>query len=218
MAPLPWAMSDLGPQTSDFPRWGLFGGAFDPPHVGHLIVAETLREALGLDRVVWMVAARPPHKQDRAVTPFAHRLAMVQAAIAGNPAFEASDLEARLYAATGQPSYTVETLRALHAAHPGVRWALLMGEDQYAAFDTWRAPDEIARLADLVVYRRTGATAAPEVQARFPARIVEAGRVDMSSTEIRARAAAGRSLRHLVPEAVRAYVAAHALYRMRDGK
>jgi nicotinate-nucleotide adenylyltransferase len=205
-------MSDLGPRTSDLPRWGLFGGAFDPPHVGHLVVAETLREALGLDRVVWMVAARPPHKQDRAVTPFAHRLAMVQAAIAGNPAFEASDLEARLLAATGQPSYTVETLRALHAAHPGVQWALLMGEDQYAAFETWRAPEEIARLADLVVYRRTGATAATDVQARFPARIVEAGRVDVSSTEIRARAAAGRSVRYLVPEAVRAYVAAHGLY------
>ncbi|HYE57118.1 MAG TPA: nicotinate-nucleotide adenylyltransferase, partial [Rhodothermales bacterium] len=203
-------MSSVRPRPAPLaPRWGLFGGAFDPPHLGHLIVAETIREVLGLERVVWMVAARPPHKLGRAVTDFEQRLAMVQAAIAGNPGFEVSDLEAQRFEATGQPSYTVDTLRALHAAQPDVRWALLMGEDQYAAFATWRDPNEITRMADLVVYRRTGATAAPEVQAHFAARIVEAGRVDVSSTELRARVREGRSLRYLVPEAVRAYVEAH---------
>lgn len=195
------------------PFIGLFGGAFDPPHLGHLVVAETLREALGLTRVVWMPTARPPHKDARAITPFAHRLEMVRRAIAGNPAFEASDLEALRLAATGQPSYTVETLRALHALHPGTRWALLMGEDQYAAFGTWRAPEEIARLADLVVYRRTGAAPIADLQARFPARVAEAGRVDVSSSELRARVREGRSLRYLVAEAVCAYVAEQGLYR-----
>ncbi len=195
------------------PRYGLFGGAFNPPHVGHLIVAEALREALGLARVVWMPTARPPHKSGAGLAPFEVRLKMVQQAIAGNPDFEASTLEADRLAATGAPSYTVDTLRALHAAHPGVRWALLMGEDQYAAFGSWREPDRIARLADLVVYHRSGASASAEVQARFPARFIAAGRVDVSATEIRARVAAGRSIRYLVPEAVRAEVAASGRYR-----
>ena len=191
---------------------GLFGGSFNPPHLGHLVVAETLLEAFGLDRVVWMVAAKPPHKVGADLAPPGDRLALVRLAIAGNPAFEASDLELRRAAETGAPSYTVDTLRALHAAHPGTRWALLIGEDSYAGFPTWREPDAIASLADLVVFRRSGAGPLPD-PGRFPARFAGAGRIDVSATELRARFREGRSVRYLVPDAVAEYVRAHGLYR-----
>lgn len=194
------------PRPSITMHFGLFGGTFDPPHLGHLIVAETLREHCELDRVVWMVAASPPHKQDRVSTPADDRLALVRAAIAGNSHFEASDLELR----RNGPSYTVDTLRALHARQPGVRWSLLVGGDSFATFDTWREPDEIARLAEIVVYHRSGY--ALPLDTDVPARFVEAGRVDISSTEIRTRLQAGRSVRYLVPEAVRTEIGARRLY------
>lgn len=187
-------------------HFGFFGGTFDPPHIGHLIVAEALREQFALDRVVWMVAAAPPHKLDRAVTPADDRLALVRAAIAGNPHFEVSDLELR----RGGPSYTVDTLRALHKRHPDVRWSLLIGGDSFADFASWREPEEIARLAEIVVYHRSGFDL--PLETAFPARFVEAGRVDVSSTEIRARLRAGQSARYLVPDAVRVEIASRRLY------
>lgn len=187
---------------------GLFGGTFDPPHIGHLLVAERVREQFGLDGVVWMVARVPPHKQAQTVTPAADRIALVEAAIRGNPHFEASDLELR----RDGPSYTVDTLRALHAARPGVRWSLLIGADSLAGFASWREPGEIARLADLIVYTRAG-HAAPPFPAGATVHACEAGRIDVSSTEIRARLRAGRSARYLVPEAVLDEVATRGLYR-----
>ena len=192
---------------------GLFGGSFDPPHVGHLVVAETLREAFALDRVVWMPAARPPHKPGHTLAPAADRLAMVRLAVAGNAAFEVSDLELRRADETGVPSYTVDTLRALHAAYPGAAWSLLIGEDSLATFGSWREPAEIARLARLVVYRRAGAGAASAGPFAHDARFADAGPLDVSSTDLRARLRAGRSVRYLVPDAVGAYASAHGLYR-----
>lgn len=191
---------------------GLFGGSFNPPHLGHLVVAEALREACGLDRVIWMVAAQPPHKVGAELAPPEDRLEMTHRAIAGNPHFVVSDLEVRRASEQGGPSYTVDTLRQLTAALPDVRWSLLVGEDSLAAFHTWREPQEILQLAGLVVYRRSGANgeAAP---LRDAARLVEAGRIDVSSTELRARVREGRSTRYLLPDAVADYVAARGLYR-----
>ncbi len=186
-------------------RLGLFGGSFNPPHLGHLVVAEALRETCGLDRVVWMPAARPPHKPgaDADLAPPEARLALVRAAIAGNAAFEASDLELRRAESTGAPSYTVETLRALTGAYPGAAWHLLLGEDSYAGLASWREPDEIARLARLVVYRRAGSPPTDAAHAeRFPALHAEAGRIDVSASEIRQRLRDRRSVRYLVPEPV----------------
>ncbi len=187
---------------------GLFGGTFDPPHIGHLIVAEVLREAFRLDKVLWMVAATPPHKQDRRVTDAESRLALVEAAIAGNPHFEASRLELDREG----PSYTVDTLRRLHGLYPEAKWSLLVGADSLAGFPSWREPAEIARLADLVVYQRAGHPA-PSVLGGMAVRFADAGRVDVSSSEIRARLAAGRSVRYLVPEAVLRRIEAGGLYR-----
>jgi len=193
-------------------RIGLFGGTFDPPHLGHLALAEWARARLGLERVVFMPAGRPPHKRGRPLTAAAHRLAMTRLAARGNAAFAVSDLEARRRG----PSFTVDTLRALRARHPGARLYLLMGADSLADFPTWREPGAIARLATLVVAARP-LGARPEPRTGPTARVVMLDNpvLAISSSALRARARAGRSLRYLVPDAVAAYVARHRLYRGR---
>ena len=197
---------------------GLFGGSFNPPHVGHLAAAQACAEGAGLEVVVWMPAATPPHKVgDRSLAPAAARLAMVRAAVAGNDRFRVSDLELRR-GADGRPSFTVDTLRALRAggggvAPAGAEWALLLGGDSLAGFARWRAPREILALARLVVYRRPGADLGGVpgwVLDRTT--LVDGPALDLSSTEVRERLAAGRSARYLVPDAVRAVAAEHGLY------
>jgi len=206
------------------PRIGLFGGTFDPPHLGHLVLAEWARVRLRLDRVVFMPAGTPPHKLGRRLSPAAHRLAMTRLAVRGNPAFSVSDFEAR----HAGPSFTVDTLRHLRAREPRARLFLLMGGDSLADFPGWHAPAEIARLATLVVATRPGpATTAGGSRAhagrRLPRQASPRARVvlldnpalDISSSALRARARAGRPLRYLVPDAVAVYVARHRLYRGR---
>ena len=190
---------------------GVFGGSFNPPHVGHLAVAEACAEAAGLDRVLWVPAATPPHKRgDPALAPPETRLTMVRAAIAGNGRFEASDVEI----ARGSVSYTVDTLRQL--ADGGADLALVLGGDSLRGFPSWREPDEIARLARLVVYRRPGdGVDAGSLTDRLADRVelVDGPLLDVSSTELRARIAAGRTVRYLVPDAVRGVIEAEGLYR-----
>lgn len=191
-------------------RLGLFGGSFNPPHVGHLAVAEACAEALRLDRVLWMPAATPPHKQgDRALASAADRLALVEAAIRGNGRFEASDLEI----ARGDVSYTVDTLRHLGRAAPEADLHLIVGGDSLAGFPTWRDPREILRLARLVAYARPGADLG-DVPGWVVdgATLVEGPLLDLSSTALRARLGAGQTVRYLVPDAVRAEIEARGLY------
>jgi nicotinate-nucleotide adenylyltransferase len=191
-------------------RIGVFGGTFDPPHVGHLALAEWAREALRLDRVIFMPAARPPHKRHRRLTPAADRVTMTRLAVRGNRAFAVSALEVRR---TG-PSYTVDTLRALQRAHPRAALYLLIGEDSLGEFHSWHAPDEILRLARLAVAGRPGARAARTRPRTAPGRIVWLRNpgLQVSSSGIRARARAGRSVRYFVPDAVARYIAARGLY------
>lgn len=188
---------------------GLFGGTFDPPHIGHLIVAETIRAQFALSRVVWMPAAIPPHKAHRDLTPAAIRLALVRTAIADNPFFEASDLELRREG----PSYTVDTLRHLHAHYPDARLSLLIGGDSLAGFAQWREPGEIARLAGLLVYGRQGAAPDAALPPGADVRFAEGGHVDVSSSHIRARLHTGETVRYLVPDAVLHEIARRGLYR-----
>ena len=191
---------------------GLFGGSFNPPHVGHLAVAAACAEAAGLEAVVWMPAATPPHKLgDASLAPAEARLAMVRAAVAGDPAFRVSDLELRR-GADGAPSFTVDTLRALRAQTDD-EWALVVGGDSLAGFAGWRAPREIVELARLVAYRRPGADLG-DVPGWVMDRttLVDGPALDLSSTELRARLAAGRSVRYLVPDAALAVAAARGLY------
>jgi nicotinate-nucleotide adenylyltransferase len=208
-------------------RIGLFGGTFDPPHAGHLALAEWARERLRLDEVVFMPAGRPPHKRGRRVSPAADRLAMTRRAVRGFPAFRVSSHEAR----RAGPSFTVDTLRALRRQHPGARLFLLMGADSLDEFHTWRDPAGIAALATLVVAARPGERAPARAAhgRRTPAPRPVPGRrgapaaarvvwldnpgLAISSSMLRRRAAAGRTLRVLVPDAVSAYVRRRRLYR-----
>lgn len=189
----------------------LFGGSFNPPHLAHLAVAEAIADALELAEVCWMPAATSPHKlDDPTVIAAEHRLAMTRLAVEGNPRFAVSDLEIR----RGGASYTVDTLRHLHTEWPEGDLYLILGGDSLAGFATWREPEAILNLARLLVYRRPGSDAA-EVPRWVLDRttFVDTPALDLSSTVIRARIAAGETVRYLVPDAVRAYIGTHGLYR-----
>ena len=183
-------------------RIGIFGGSFDPIHHGHLILARAAREELGLDRILFIPAHVSPHKTGTKPATAQDRLSMVQLAIEGEPGFEASDLELH----RPPPSYTVETLCELAAQRPDDEFTLLIGADNVAKFDTWREPDKIRRLARIAVLERTGS----EVPHDWPAvrRVI-----DISSTDIRVRVAAGRSIRYLTPDSVCDYIISQGLYR-----
>lgn len=190
---------------------GIFGGTFDPPHVGHLIAAQDALETLTLDRVLFIPARLPPHKQNDNVTDAAVRLQMIRAATAANPSFEVSDVELNR---TG-PSFTVDTLRELRKARPGDDFFLLLGVDQVTEFPTWREPDQVLALARLIMLARGGieeAAAGDIVHQTVPVT-----RVDVSSTLVRQRVGAGQSVRYLVPEAVERIIAAERLYSSRSG-
>ena len=183
-------------------RTGILGGSFDPIHHGHLILARAAKEELGLDRIVFVPANKSPHKTETRPATEEDRWAMVNLAIRGEEGFEASDIELRRPA----PSYTVDTLQEFEARYPGNEFTLLIGADNVATFETWREPDEIRRLARIAVLDRAGSAAAhdwPVVQRL----------VDISSTDIRSRVAAGRSIRYLTPDAVCDYIHGHRLYR-----
>lgn len=195
-------------------RLGLFGGTFDPIHLGHLILAEACREACALDRVWFVVTATPPHKRgDR--TEIAHRLEMARIAISGHPAFEVSEIEAH----SPEPTYTYQTLERLTAERPDDSFSFLIGADSLADLPTWRNPARIAELATIVVVNRPGAAPItgrdiPNLgpHAR-PLEFVTIPNIGISSTEIRDRASRGRSIRYLVPRGVEVYLQQHNLYR-----
>ena len=204
-------------------RIGVYGGSFDPVHLGHLLAAECCREQAGLDRVVFVPAAVPPHKRDRTLAPAEDRLAMLRLATGGHDAFAVSTVELD----RGGVSWTVDTLAALAAAEPGVELRLILGPDALADLPTWREPGRILTLAEPLAVERDSLDDVASLAANRPladllgaerlARLV-AGRVRMPAigiraSGIRARVAEGRSIRHLVPRAVEAYIAAHGLYR-----
>jgi nicotinate-nucleotide adenylyltransferase len=188
-------------------RLGVFGGTFDPPHLGHLAAASEAATALSLSRVLWIPAAEHPFKRGSVSAPPEARLEMVRAAIAGDERFEACDLELRREG----PSYTVTTLRELHARHPGAELFFLTGADNLRELHKWREPDEVVRLARLVVVSRRGEGVPAELE--LPATAVPVTRIDISSTDLRRRIAAGETVRYLVPDAVRAVIGRLGLYR-----
>jgi nicotinate-nucleotide adenylyltransferase len=189
---------------------GLFGGSFNPPHLAHLVVAEIARDQFGLEEVWWIPNATPPHKSDRGLAAVEDRLAMTRRAIDGNPSFRLCDIEVR----RSGVSYTVETVRALQEQHPDTAFGLLLGSDSLDHFADWHRPDEIADRVPLVVYKRPGVTEeVPEPRFANHVRFVSAPVMEISGTEIRARRRAGRSIRYLVPVAVRDYIREHGLYQ-----
>jgi nicotinate-nucleotide adenylyltransferase len=193
---------------------GILGGTFDPIHHGHLVIAEEAREALGLERVLFVPTASPPHKPGRLVTDPGHRLAMVRLAVDGNPAFVTSAVEVE----RGGSSFTVDTLEALLAGGLADPW-LILSSEALAGFPTWREPSRILDLARLAVVPRGGhdALGTAWFAERFPGRddrvrFVPGPLLPISGSVVRRRAAAGRSVRYLVPDSVARYIADHALY------
>lgn len=195
---------------------GILGGTFDPPHYGHLALAETARVQLGLDRVLFAPVGEQPLKPGLIVTPAEQRAAMTELAIADNPAFALTraDLD------RPGPHYTVDLLALLRAAQPEVaQWYFLLGEDSLADLPRWRDPAGILAQARLAVMPRLGRRAdLSALQAQLPAlaeRLVwlDMPYLDIAATDLRRRARIGLPLRYLVPPAVEAYIHAHALYR-----
>ncbi len=193
-------------------RIGVFGGTFDPVHQAHLVIAEQCREQGRLDRVLFVPAARPPHKSERILTPFERRVEMLQLAIAGYPVFQVSDMEKD----RPGPSYTVDTLRELRNRQPGDELFLLLGSDSLADLPQWYQPTQIAELATLVVVRRPDCETS-EVPAAFQVQWIESPLLAISSRELRQRIAEGRSIRYLLPRAVECYIETHRLYRQESG-
>jgi nicotinate-nucleotide adenylyltransferase len=196
---------------------GVFGGTFDPPHLGHLAAAQEAIEACGLSRVLFVPTERNPLKLDNQISPTEHRLAMTALAVAGNPRYELSHADI----GGDSPSFTVDLLARLqHDANIGPDLAFISGMDVLHELHRWREPLRMLELARLIVISRPGQQALrPEdVDARVPGAshritVVETPGVAISSTELRARVAEGRSIRYLVPDAVAAYIAEHGLYR-----
>jgi nicotinate-nucleotide adenylyltransferase len=198
----------------------LFGGSFDPVHHGHLIIARHAAEQMGVDRVVMIPSATPPHKRDRRLAPAADRLAMCRLAVGDDPQFEVSDYETTL----DGPNYTFNTIahfRQRLGAAVRLRW--LVGMDSLNELGTWYRAAELVEACTIVTAARPGYTRpeagalervfAPAQIARLHAQIIAGPHIDISGTDIRARLRAGASIRYLVPEAVRAYIEARGLYR-----
>jgi nicotinate-nucleotide adenylyltransferase len=195
-------------------RLGLFGGTFDPIHVGHLILAEQCREACGLDMLWFVVAGAPPHKPgDR--TAASHRLEMVRIAIAGHESFAVSEIETQ----RPGPHYSVETLEAVRREQPDAELFFLIGADSLADLPGWREPERIASLATIVVVNRPGLdqvdlASLPDFgPGSHPLVGVTIPPIGISSSDLRRRLVEGRSIRYMVPRGVEAYIKAEGLYR-----
>jgi nicotinate-nucleotide adenylyltransferase len=208
-------------------RTAVFGGSFNPIHFGHLVIADEMLEQLALERVLFVPAASPPHKPVGSLAPAEDRCEMVRLAVAGRARFEVSDIELRRRG----PSFTVDTLEALH--HASEELILLIGSETFLDLLSWRQPRRIVELARLVVVPRTGSTFDPESAAaqkvlreigaeRFASSpdavaprtvvVLHATSLPISSSELRARSREGRSLAYRTPDAVIAYIQRRRLY------
>ena len=204
-------------ELADGPRRiGILGGTFDPPHVGHLWLATLAVDAMGLDRALFMPAAQPPHKAGQLVSRATDRLLMTRLAIAGNPAFELSAIEME----RPGPSYTIDSVEQLEGIYPDTRLFLLMAADSLAQIDTWREPDRLLERIEWVVGPRPGSPLPDRaaLEARFGERaarihLLSGPSLDVSSSEIRRRVAAGRAIRYLVPRGVEELITDRGLYR-----
>ena len=200
-------------------RIGLFGGTFNPIHIGHLTIAEEARLRLGLDRVVFIPSGDPYLKDPAKLAPQADRLAMTRLA-AITPGFEVSDLEIRREG----PSYTSETVTEYRAGHPDDELYLILGADSLLEIERWRDPETIFQTVTVLAFTRGGVDSqalretVARLQARYDARIelMDAFALNVSSSEIRDWVRTGHACRHLVTEPVYLYIQAHGLYRAGD--
>lgn len=201
-------------------RLGIMGGTFDPIHIGHLSVADQVREALGLDAVLFIPAGVPVFKRDRRVAPAADRLAMCRLAVADNPFFDVSDIEIR----RGGDTYTVDTLREMRAHYPdNVEFWFIIGADAVASISLWRESDAIAQLCKLAAVTRPGfqldsATRAQVDEAgAFDVRYLQATALSVSSSDLRERLEQSLSIRYLTTDGVCDYIREKGLYGFAEG-
>jgi nicotinate-nucleotide adenylyltransferase len=204
-------------------RIGVFGGSFDPVHIGHLLAAECCREQAGLDRVLFVPAAIQPHKQDRQLASGQHRMEMLALATGGNDAFAVSGDELE----RGGVSYTVDTLERLKARHPDDDLRLILGPDAFLGLPTWREPRRIIDLAEILAVERESLDDLSDAATRGPletllgrerldrviAERVRLPAIGIRASDLRAAVAAGQSIRYRTPRAVECFIATHGLYR-----
>ncbi len=200
-------------------RIGILGGSFDPVHFGHLLLAECCREECRLDEVWFLPTAVSPHKQDCQPASATARLEMLELATAGNDAFRVSTLETD----RGGVSYTVDSLESISNQHPQAKLFFLMGSDSLQDMPRWREPEKICQLALPVVVSRyeTPSPSWDQLAPLLPknrlaearAHQVDMPRIELSSSEIRRRVVAGRSIRYWTPRAIEKYIEAHHLYQ-----
>jgi nicotinate-nucleotide adenylyltransferase len=205
---------------SEYFRLGIYGGSFDPVHLGHLLLAETCREWCGLNRVLFVPCGQSPHKPNGARATGKQRAEMLELAIAGMPHFGVCRIELD----RSGPSFTVETLRQLHAEQPNAKLFFLMGADSLIDLPQWREPREILELATVVAVNRGSQGCVsrevlepklgPLVRERL--QFVTMPAIELSATDLRDRARSNRSLRFRVPRAVEEYIRQHQLY-LREG-
>jgi nicotinate-nucleotide adenylyltransferase len=197
-------------------RIGIFGGTFDPVHLGHLILAEQCRAQARLDEVWFVPGHSPPHK-DKHITRFDQRCEMIELAVAGHPAFRVDRIEKEL----PEPNYTARTLEQLHARHPGTEFFLLLGSDCLPDLPGWYEPRTVIALAGLVVVPRPGvmlwtaerlalALGVDVSAVRF--QFVACPPIDLASRELRRSIADGMSVRYMIPRAVEEYIRERKLY------
>lgn len=209
------AQDDAISPEPELPRLGVFGGTFDPPHIGHLILAQIACDTLNLERVLFVPAAQPPHKQDQGVTPPLHRFAMLQRAIQGNPYFEVSRIDMDRQG----PHYTSDMLSLVRAQNRGYELFFLLGADSLSELMTWRAPEWIIAQAILAVWRRPNVPINLEaLEARLPGVrervvLIDAPLIEISATSLRESLRRGHSIRYQVPDAVLEYIQRQRLYR-----
>lgn len=201
------------------PRLGVLGGTFNPVHMGHLIMAQDAIEHFELSKVIFMPCANPPHKATSDLASARHRMAMLETAIEGDLRFEVSDMELQ----RGGTSYTIDTVRELAAQHPGIEICFIIGADSLMELHLWKDIDILLGLCRVVTIARPGielaSLRASDLHVKHPCTVrlqadVRVGHlINVSSTDIRYRAAEGMSIRYLVPAGVDMYIAEHSLYR-----
>jgi nicotinate-nucleotide adenylyltransferase len=189
-------------------RIGILGGAFDPIHLGHLILASEARSQLNLDLVLFVPTYQSAHQNKEIATPFVHRCSMVAEAISGNPDFRLSDVECRL---KGR-SYTVQTIQALQQEYTDASFVLIIGADNFEQFDTWHEPERLLSMTTIAVAGRPGHAIAPS-QSKWQPAVIDMPLIGISASDLRRRVRAGISIRFLVPPVVDDYIAQTGLYR-----
>jgi nicotinate-nucleotide adenylyltransferase len=189
-------------------RVGIFGGSFDPPHIGHLIIAELARRSLDLDVVYFVPAYRPPHKVGNHPSTARDRIQMTKLSVRGNKGLQVSDVELRRKGV----SYTVDTVKSFRKRFPSAELFLIVGGDSLQQFHSWRNPDIILSEASLGVYRRPRAR--PRTSKSFASKLfwIKGPAIDISSSDIRNRISRGKSIRYMVRENVLSFMTRNRLY------